>query len=233
MRISKRDANLLLVVLGLLIVLLVYFLPLANLNEETEAITAQANALKPRLAELQDHQSKVDIYNSGIEASKVIIAQEKTLYAPEIRTEDYIMYAVMLEEEIGLDISTASFTDAWVISSFQSPAEDGTAPAEYTAYGVNMTVVCKMGYEEFKQAVNRINETADKTLLDNVSVSYDPETGELAGTMTISKIFLADGKYEYVPTPVEFGQLGTLNPFGTVAPQDIEVETTTEPEPGN
>lgn len=228
MRISKRDANLLMVFLGLLMVLVVYFVPVANYSEETEQLVAQTNALKPELAALEEHQRKIPEYNEGIEAAKVGIAAERDLYAEEVRTEDCIMYAVMLEREYELGISSASFVEPQAVKTLNSMNEQGQM-ADFTAYSTNMSLVCRMGYENLKQAINRLYQTADKTMLDSVSVSYDPETAGLVGTLNIAKLFVADGDYEYVPTPVEYGPLGTLNPFGTLTPPEVpegEVETT-------
>ena len=212
---SKRDVNLLLVVLGLAIVLATYFLVYSNFTRQTETLNTEIVNLRPRLIQLQEHEANIPIYDLGIVDATTRINEEKQTYVQEIRTEDLIMYAVMLEDEMGISISSASFTPPTLISEFTAPNENGD-PAYYSAYKVSMTLNAKFGYEPLKDAINRIYETVDKTMLDDVSITFDVETGGLLGNITISKVFVTDGTYVYEPTQVPVGASGTVNPFATI-----------------
>lgn len=226
MRLSKQDIRLLLIVLGLLIIIFVYFIPVNNMNLEAEQYQAETAAMQPRLIELRDHYAKLGEYQSGIIEAAETFKSESALYPEQVRVEDFVMFAVMLEEDFGFEISGATFTDSVVLSNFTGIEESGDEllQTEYTAYCVEMTVSCRMDYSQFKDSVDRINATPHKTLLNTVNVSYDQETGGLVGTMTISKLFLTDGKYDYVPTDVPMGPVGLDNPFGTTVAQQDEDE---------
>jgi hypothetical protein len=214
-QLSKRDVNLLLIVLGLGVTLAVYFLVFLDFTARAETLNAQTESLRPRLAVLRGYEAEVPSYNRAIREYADFIARELGNYAQEVRTEDLIMYAVMLENEMKLNIASASFTEPAAVSEFTLPDEDG-APLPYRAYAISMTLSSRMGYAELKNAIDRLYATADRTVLDAVSVTFDAATGGLVGTVTISKIFIADGSYVYTETAVPPGPLGNSNPFGTI-----------------
>ena len=227
--ISKRDVNLLLVILGLAIVLVTYFLVFTKFNDEATALDAETESLKPRLYQLQDYEAGIPRFNEGISAATARIDEEKLGYAQDVRTEDLIMYAVMLEEEMGVQISAASFSPPTLISEFDAPDAEGN-PVHYQAFKTAMTLNAKFGYEPLKEAINKIYETADKTMLEDISITFDVETGGLVGTVTISKVFVTDGSYVYSPTRVPAGPFGNTNPFATItAPPEGELIEGEEP----
>ncbi|MDR0838368.1 MAG: hypothetical protein LBN99_01850 [Oscillospiraceae bacterium] len=213
--ISKRDINLLLTVFGLLITLAVYFLVFSRLTAAADALDAGTEALRPRLATLQAYLAELPEYEAGIRDRSALISSELAGYARQVRTEDLIMYAVMLESEAALDIASATFAEPVPVSEFSAPGADGAAVA-YRAYSVSMTLNSQMTYAALKDAIDIINATPDRTLLDSLSVTFDSVRGGLIGTVTLSKVFITDGSYVYAPTVVPDGAYGNGNPFGTV-----------------
>ena len=229
---SKRDVNLLLVVLGLAIVLLTYFLVFTNFSDQTDALTAETDALRPRLAELQDYVENIPVFEAGILEATERIDAEKLGYVQQVRTEDLIMYAVMLEDEMGVSISSASFSPPVLLYEFDAPDAEGNT-VHYQVLKTTMTLNAKFGYEPIKAAINRLYETADKTMLEDLSITFDVETGGLVGNVTIGKVFVTDGTYEYSPTKVPAGPFGNTNPFATItAPPEGEIIEGEEPVEG-
>ena len=221
---SKRDINLLLIVIGLAIILLTYFLVFTNLSSQVETLNADTEQMRPRLTQLQDYAAAIPLFEEGILEASARIDEERLSYPEQVRTEDLIMYAVMLEEEMGVRISSASFNPPTLISEFYAPNAEGTL-VRYQAYITSMAINSAFGYDPLKDAINRIYATADKTLLDDITLTFDGESGGLAGNMTISKIFVTDGSYVYSPTQIPAGPFGNTNPFATItAPVIGDVE---------
>ncbi|GHV42025.1 hypothetical protein FACS189490_10090 [Clostridia bacterium] len=217
MSVSKRDINTLLIVLGLAILALSYFLPFRGFSAQTETVRAEIAALEPRELELEIHVRNVPAYNSGITLFAQIAAENLTRFPKSIRTEDLVMFVVDLEKEIGMEISSASFTEEQQIAAFDAKTEVGQrAAGRYTAKAMTTKLSFRMGYQQLKDALTRITEDPERTALDSMGASYDATTGTLTGTMDITKAFVDDGTYVYEPTDVPEGNIGVNSPFGTL-----------------
>ena len=227
-KISKRDANLILIVTGAIIFVLALVFVYSDFNDRADLLDRESEGLRIRLSELKALEADVPMYNEKIREYAELSAQELSNYAQFVRTEDLIMYAVMLEDEMQLDISSASFTDPTLISEFSLPSEDG--PVDYSAYSVSMTINTRMSYADMKDAITRVYATQDRTLLESLAIVFNSETGGLSGTITLSKVFILGGPYTYTPTRVPDGPLGKPNPFGTIdLPTALATETELQP----
>ena len=212
---SKKDLNVLLIALGIIILLLTFFLVVGNFNEKTEVLTAETESLIPRLSRLQEHETNIAFYNEQIKEAGDNITAEKQSYPASVRVEDLIMFAVNMEYETSAIIDAVNFNMPELLGDFDAPNADGE-PVRYSVYRVSMDMGAKFGYEPLKQMISHIYNTREKTTLDSVSVSFDSGTGYLMGNVAISKIYITDGTEVYVPTDVPYGSFGTDNPFGSV-----------------
>ncbi|MDR0936788.1 MAG: hypothetical protein LBM98_08920 [Oscillospiraceae bacterium] len=220
MKISKRDLNTLLILFGLAVFIMNYFLLYSGFIDDTALVNEEIAALKPRQAVLNNHVVNIPGYNAGMESSALIAADNLKWFPKQIRTEDLIMYAVGIERDLGVEINSAQFSEPWEITSFDAKTEVGQETvSHYSAYGVTLTFSFHMDYEAMKKVLNRITSDPERTALDNISVSYDTSTGALTGTLALSKVYADDGSYVYVATDVPPGAVGIKNPFGAVSTQ--------------
>ena len=218
MTISKRDAKLLLILLGIIILLVGYLAVYNPYVGKTETVEAESAALQPELAELQGYYSNLDSYYAGIDDAADTVQEELEKYPSDVRPEDLIMYVISLEDKIGLDITSIVFSGVDPIITFQTvdENEDGTyAVRDVSAFRSGMTVSCSLGYQEMKDMIDYLADTPLRTALDTVSVSFNSETGKLVGTATINKYFVAGADEEYVATEVPTVPIGTDDIFGT------------------
>ena len=80
MKLSKRDTNLLLVLVGLIVFLGAY-LGIANrYNARAEELQVQIAELAPRLEELRAHSANLPVYEAGIEQSIANVEAELSRY---------------------------------------------------------------------------------------------------------------------------------------------------------
>ena len=218
LNLSKKDTNVLLIFFGLILAVLTYFFVVGKFNGMTEALDRETAALQPRLEELQGFEANLAVYNTGIKEATATITSEKKNYPESVRVEDLIMFAVNLREATGIEIDSVSFQLPVLLAEFDAPNADGEQ-TRYYAYTTSASMSTKFGYEPMKDALRKIATAEERAVLDTLSLSYDASTGGLAGSMTVSKIFITDGNYEYKPTDVPAGLLGTPNPFGTLVSQ--------------
>lgn len=217
MHISKRDANLLLILLGIILFVAGYFTVYNPYQKKTEALQAEIAALQPTLSELKGYEGNLDKYKAGIDELEGKIATETERYPTDVRPEDFVMYAIELEDKVGLDVTGIDFADPVLISQIDGIRRDGEqyTVTPLTAYAYGMTANCSLSYEELKDLIKHIDDTALCTKLDSVSVSFDTENGGLTGSVVLDKYFITSGSEPYVPTQVPDVDLGTDDLFGT------------------
>lgn len=231
MKLSKRDTNLLLVLLGLLIFLGAY-LGIANrYNKRSAELEEELSALTPRLEELRAHEENLPTYLAGIDESIAGVEAELERYPADVRSEDLVMYAIELRDNVGLGIESVTFSPVEVVSRFQIVRESKSGEDEFVpmaAMKTGLSTSCEMSYEQMKNLINYIYATEYCTTLERLSVSYNAETGGLYAAADIAKYFVSSQDYEYVPTEVPEVSLGTNDPFKTFTvtsqARDVDLE---------
>jgi hypothetical protein len=231
MKLSVRDQKLILILLSIVIFIAAYLGVYNNFVKKTTAIEDEMAALKPRLTELQSYYDNMSTYEQGIDECREAFSAETAQYPNAVRAEDEIMYAVELEEEAGVSISSAAFSEPEFIMALRSVKEneDGSyEAATLSAYRSTMDIACTLSYPELKNMVDYINYTQNCTRLNSVSVSYDSESGELMGDMIIDKYYITGLDDEYRETYVPPMALGTDNIFGTITETEPAAEIVPE-----
>lgn len=103
---------------------------------------------------------------------------------------------------------TAS-TDGAVLS-------DASAYTDVKLYYVPFSTAFDVNYVSFKQLITAMAGDADKKSIEEVSLTYNEETGLISGTMT-SNFYYMQGTDEVYETPDVSGvSVGTSNPFRSV-----------------
>lgn len=222
MKITKRDANMLIMLLGIILFVGVYFGVYNTFQTKADKVRSEIAALTPRLETLRGYYNSLDTYRAAIEADGEFIRDEMKHYPEEVRTEDFIMYAVKLESRTGMKIQSASFAEPEHLFDFSSVEKDPAAASGYRpvtlgAWRADMSVTGMFSYDAFKSALAYIyDENSYRTAVDSVTVSYDAESGGLSGSIGLQKFYIADGDYTYAPTVVPARPLGNSNLFGTI-----------------
>ena len=218
--ISKRDAKLLLILLGIIILLVGYLAIYNPYTAKTEAVEAETAALQPELADLMSYYDNLDEYYAGTDAAAQTVEAELRNYPAAIRSEDVILYAVAMEKQTGATISSIAFAGEEILSQFavMDKAADGTVAArDLTAWRTGATVSCSLSYQQLKSVIDYVNKSGDRSSLESVSVTFDSESGQLTGDVSFLQYFVAAADDEYVPSGVSGVTLGRADLFGTVA----------------
>jgi hypothetical protein len=77
------------------------------------------------------------------------IAAEMARYPTDVRPEDFVMYAIELEDKVELDVTSMNFAEPVLLSQIDSIRKEGeqyiVTPLAAFAYG--MTANCILSYE--------------------------------------------------------------------------------------
>lgn len=81
-------------------------------------------------------------------------------------------------------------------------------------------------YKGLKHAIKYLNTQTGRMTVDNVSASFDPETGNLSGSMVVNLYSMSNTGAEYQTPNAGNVRLGTKNIFGTIekAPKKKEAK---------
>ena len=209
-KLSKRDMNIVLIFLGVVIVFLSYFLICNHFRTQEDATRAETKMLAPTLTQLQQHQLNLTSYEREVEAAKETIDRLRKLHPDMVLPEEFIQFAVALEADISIDIRSITTHDREPLSSFALP-NDGGYPEQHTAYRQSFTFTAILGYDALKETIERIYNASERITLDDCAVTYSPEDGKLGATITVSEIFINNGYYIYEPVPVTDRKSTRLN----------------------
>lgn len=229
MNLSKRDINLLLILLAIVILVGAYLGIYSPLVSQTEAVEAEIAELKPRLEQLEGYNSNLKLYQEGIKKNKEEMARQLELYPNDVRSEDQILYATELEKKVGLAVSNISMSQPASVLEMQGVVTDEKGNSAIVPIAANRAVMnleTQLNYQELKNLVKYVNDTKLCTKLDVVSLSYDSSTGELIGNVAISKYFVSGLDSAYHAAKVPSVATGTSNIFGTVTKIPDTTQTT-------
>ncbi len=217
MKISKNEARLLIVLGGILLFVVMYFVVNNRVIESTEEVEAELAVIQPELTQLEALYADRATYLSEIESDKLYAAEQLEQYPAGIRPQDIIVWTLDLEEQVDFDIDTLTFGEEQLVVEFPGYVSvDGEeVRTDLSAYKTTSNVTGQLSYEQLKSSIDYIYATEEKTALDSVSISYDAETSKLAGNFVISKFFITYPEAQYQESQMPLVPIGTDELFGS------------------
>ena len=220
MNISKRDIKLLLILFGLVIFVLLYFLVYLVKSEENEFLLDDIQDADNELTFYMSLRDEVAGYAAAVDESIEFIRTSEEAYPTDLRTENLIMYAVELQESLGVSTGGITFIQPVEVLSVQGidQNDDGSyffLPRRSYRAGINMNM--NMTYQQLKDLIEYVYADSPVTSIQSVSLSYNSSTGLLFGNVVINKNFLSSHDGEYTLAEIPDMTLGLPNPFGVVS----------------
>ena len=239
MTISNRDKQLLVVFAGILLVVLTYFFLFTKLQEKTELFKASNIVLQEEVTKLnslavqkQEFLAKTEEYtqeNSRIQDS----------FDNGYTLEDDIMYVAELENdqtnEIGISFLNLSTPQemAAVITTTQGEMQMAPVLNQTALFKITSDFGYEISYQGFKNMVHYLYTNGGRKNVEKLSLTFNTETGQLAGSMTLNRYFMTGTDSTYSPLPIPTMPMGVDNIFGTTgggSATTVTVEETTETE---
>lgn len=249
MSISKKDLKLLLYVGGILAIVLVYFNIFSPTLKNNKILVQENIELQAQVERLEELDKNKEVYLEETADMRSEIAEIYSIFPADIKEETTIMYADMLEGISDLEVSSigiSSRNQLYVMAGRNAQAdtvdttdagtlaETGQNAGEPRAalYDRQVTYAFTVSYEDFKKTVQRIQEDKEKRNVENVTLSFDPSTGRLVGSMLVNMYAIDGTEIEkvYMEPEVPPMPLGTDNIFGTIIYSDESDDSLLAPE---
>ncbi len=213
-KLSLRDINMILVVVGLLLLVATYFLVYQNYSEKNAELDTQLTEREAHLKELQGYYDNLKEYEKGTADGKVNISANLAKLPRGIKSEDFLVYIMDSTAEVNADLYSVNFNNENQISTF-STVIDGKKQ-ECQGYQVSSSFSAQMNYEQLKSYLDYVyNESENITFVDSFAVTYNAEAAKLDTNFSLSKYYITFNGSEYVPVAVPDVAIGVSDPFHT------------------
>ena len=218
MKLSKKDAQLLIILGGLLVFLALYMLVFNHFQTKSDEVAQNIATLEPQLQELESEYANLATYQNGIEQYRSTVADKLNAYPADIKEEDLISYLMTMEARTGINLDSITFSGSTMLNEFPGVVQQDGKDVSTTmdAYSVGTVVTGQMNYSQMKRVIDYLYSSPTQTSLNAISVSYNAETGGLTSSMDISRYYVSYPEASYVPEPLKDTPLGTSDPFNTV-----------------
>ena len=195
---SESLKKILLIVIGVVVLLICYFLLFQKFNEQKDAAESAKAALEPTLKEYRNFAEHMEEYRTKTAQDKTIISNTLKRLPSEVKYEDMILYtdAMAIESNVGLDESAIGFTDPMLFLEFNGvTAEnvDNTSKAvPMKAYRSSFSVEAGMNYQALKKFITYVYTTNYYTAIDSVSATYNATEGPELNVTAVVDMYSLD-----------------------------------------
>ncbi len=221
MKLQKKDLKAIIILVGLLILVLAYFVVYRNYKNKTDDLQATIDSLQPELQQLREYDQHKQEYLDGIDAYKENVKSIMTSLPSSIWTEDQVMFYSMMEDDLDIEAQSESFADPTVLTQFSgtplSDLDNYSDTVDMTAQKYQSTLDVNMDYNKFKDFVDYIYDEENMTGIDSLTLSYNAEDADLTVSAVINQYTLSyDGAEDETHSVPEVSS-GVSDPFGTIA----------------
>jgi len=217
MKISKRDAELLLILAGLLVFLILYLGVYNHFQTEADSVESDIAALQPQLTKLENENAHLAEYEQGITEYRTSVKDKLAAFPADIKDEDFLSYLLTMSSKVGISMESVTFDAPTLLSEFDGILEQNGTDTNATldACRIGTVMTGQLTYKQLKSAVDYIYSSATQTSLDSVSVSFDAETSKLTGSFAVSRYYVQWPGAVYSPETLPTTSLGVSDLFGT------------------
>ena len=245
--IAKKNIKLLLIVGGILIAVVSYFLGYKKLDEKTKSVMAQNSTIEQKLSRLNDIDRREDYEKDMVKFEQDIDAIIQK-YPAEEREEDVILYAREMEKSRDLDVNhigimKSNLLYSLISSNSTAETEGGEVTTEGSSsvdaelgiksiseislpavslYSTQATYDYTVGYENIKACFADIYKHVDCRDVSSIALSYDGESGKLTGNMVVNLYYMLGTDRIYKEPDAGVMLHGQDDLFGTIGGDVVE-----------
>jgi hypothetical protein len=207
--ISKKDFNLILALLGVIILVVSYFVVFRNFEERKQESIAGANVLRPRRDELLKHVENRDQYEADTITNNKELFDIQSEYETHVRMEDWVKYVLALMADTQVTVDSITLVSEDPVTTLQAYNPHSEHAPEDDPYGVftetevrrvTADLSCAFTYSQLKRMLDFLYRDGCKTSLVSVNVTYNSLTGGLRGGAIVDKFYLTSPNAPYEKT---------------------------------
>ena len=148
----------------------------ADLEKEREELSAEYDRRKKIDNTRKEYKAQTDAFDRAYE---LITAK----YPNGITQNNQLMFLREIEDEFGLRITSASYTDAEILYRFRSTAPGNSEP--YSLVRSTMQFPVELSYDEWKRFIRYIEETDGCDVIQTMIADYDDSGSRVSADVTI------------------------------------------------
>lgn len=236
-KVKKSDINILIMLVGVLLAVISYFIVYQSFSEKTAALSAENATLQTEVDGLQELADNKTFYLEETarmdEEIKGIMAE----FPSEVRAEDAVMYTDSLEKLNAIWVTQLDREETQLVqvaTEAQAPATDAVVENADTAdaaasqdavtatgglkdtvflYSSPFTINYKTTYRSIKDIILSIVESNERMNITAISLSYDAETGCLSGSLDATMYTMSGTGNVYEEIDIPGVRMGTADIF--------------------
>lgn len=206
-QIPKKLERVLLYVGGILLVVMAYvfvFQRMQLTNQELETTIMRLQTEESQLLEMKNAQKE---HEQDTKAMAAKITDILEMFPENNLEEDTLLFAKSLEDELEVNVSSLYLAGKNLVQQGENSG--------YILYAHPVEYEFTSGYEDLKKMVGAISGAVSKKNVESITLSYDSETGELSGSMTINEFSMTGDGQSYEAPDISNVNVGNSNPFAT------------------
>lgn len=208
------NLNLVLAIIGVFILIISYlsgYQNLATLNADMEKKLSERSSY---LTQFKEYYGNIAMYKSSVSESKENISKNLSRLPCGIEDEDFLLYLIEINKEVGGRLQNVGFSDPELISEFETMIND--KKTSVSGFRTSTTTTSSMTYEQVKKYLAYVyDEDRALTYVDSVSITYSGEGSSLNTSWHLSKFFIDYEGSEYKPVAAPDVAYGKKDLFGT------------------
>lgn len=227
---SSREKKLLMIVAVGLVLVLGYFFIYNPIIDTTEEYKTQIGTYESELIQLRAQYDSRERYLEETENYLLLIEEVKEQMPPDLQQERLFELLFVIEEEFpDVQFETISFGELELLSNSKEEMDENT----FSAVRRNVSTSADFTYSELKDFLKLIYDYEDKTVLSNLNMVLNEETGFINVTISLNMYGLLGG--DRIPEDIEFDEVeyGTDIIFGSPNIDWDELGLTIEDQPSD
>ena len=245
LKITKREKNMIVILVGILLVMASYYLGYRTFKSRTDILKQQNQILESQIQTLEGISAEKDAYVAKTEEMQTSMNAIIQKFPSNMISEDIILYMRNLEQKTDsyvhnitipakqyVNITATAETD--VLSSMEDVTgaireygfvNDGKVPDTRSMQlaQVESAVNCSITYKGLKDIVTDITENDNRKSIDNISLVFNENTGDLAGSMTVIYYTLSGTGREYLQPTITGTSHGIECIFGGLKTEETDI----------
>lgn len=245
LKITKREKNMIVILVGILLVMASYYLGYRTFKSRTDILKQQNQILESQIQTLEGISAEKDAYVAKTEEMQTSMNDIIQKFPSDMISEDIILYMRNLEQKTDsyvhnittpakqyVNITATEETD--VLSSMEDVTgaireygfvNDGKVPDTRSMQlaQVESAVNCSITYKGLKDIVTDITENDNRKSVDNISLVFNENTGDLAGSMTVIYYTLSGTGREYLQPTITGTSHGIECIFGGLKTEEMDI----------
>lgn len=219
LKITQREKNMLLILIGVLLLAVSYNFGYRTLKAETERLKLENKAMESQIQALKTIDDNKEKYVTETQQMQQNMGAIMEAFPADIISEDVILHVRSLEQKTDVCVNHVSIpskkylevaanTETDILSTVEdvtgivrqySFVGDGSIPRvdNMNLSKVESEVIYSVTYDGFKEIVKYIVDSDYRRNIDDVSLVFNENTGDLAGSMKINYFALSGIPEEY------------------------------------